>query len=417
MNDLIRLFRKAVTNSMDKRGFPAVVGKADGTVLWVDHNGITHRDKVWVRVGNHLSRDYIVAKCQDVPPTAGLPVRVDNVNGHPTIVGIDQLPATQFSENLPISSVGPHGWLHDRLGSDPIYITGLQYMPLMARPTVPASLSVIVGGGAFIWGGKLKIFEEESISLSSYVPASSGVTHFVIVALDRSTNAAAVIDGSDITGTNDALGLGSDTIPAADIEAVAIDKKYIPLAVVRLVTGQSSVTAIDIKQDVRPLGTAIRTGVLQLDSSNAILPTTSPCGTSQAETATNDVNYSTLDFDQTAVEYAEWSVFMPEDWDGGGVIFDFVWFAAAGVAAETVQMKLEARGYADGDSNDGAWGTVVAVDDALTAVDTIHTSPESSAVTIGGSGDLVKFRLWRDTGNDDLAGDAKIISVRVKYTK
>lgn len=60
------------------------------------------------------------------------------------------------------------------------------------------------------------------------------------------------------------------------------------------------------------------------------------------------------------------------------------------------------------------------VSDALIAADEVHITAESGAVTLAGGpagGELVQFRLYRDAVNDTLAQDARLLGVKVYYTR
>ena len=50
----------------------------------------------------------------------------------------------------------------------------------------------------------------------------------------------------------------------------------------------------------------------------------------------------------------------------------------------------------------------------------IHYSSESGAVTLAGTpvaGEFVQFRAWRDATNDTQDDDAKLLGLKVYYTK
>ncbi len=158
---------------------------------------------------------------------------------------------------------------------------------------------------------------------------------------------------------------------------------------------------------------------LILTAFNGWPSTTNGCAAlAKVEHGTNDVDIQSLDFDQTTQEHAQWFEWMPDKWDAGTVTFQVVWTAAAGVAAETVEWNLEGRAYADDDPIDAAWGTAVEVSDALIATGDMHISAVSAAVTLAGTpvaGEPVQFRVFRDIA-DNLAGDAKLLGVKVFYT-
>jgi hypothetical protein len=148
--------------------------------------------------------------------------------------------------------------------------------------------------------------------------------------------------------------------------------------------------------------------------------TTNGCAApARNEYATNDVDLYSADFDQTSIEYAQFTYWMPANWNASTVTFAVAWTASAGTAAQTVEWNLEARAYANDDAIDQAWGTAVEVSDALLATNDMHYTSTSSAVTIAGTpsaGELVQFRVWRDATNDTLAADAKLLGIKVNYT-
>lgn len=145
--------------------------------------------------------------------------------------------------------------------------------------------------------------------------------------------------------------------------------------------------------------------------------TTAGCAAlAQVESATNDVNYKTLDFDATSQEYANFSLIMPTTWvTSGDLTFQVYWMAAGGSVSETVQWELSARSYGDGISFDGAWSTPVAVSDTLIGTDLIHISAESTDMTPAStlsSPRLIQFRISRNPA-DNLAADAKLLAIRL----
>ena len=248
MGGLRQQFFNAVARAIDQRGKPATLGTADGVLYWTDPSGATQRTKVWAQVGEEASRQAVVVDCLSVSPQIGLPVRVDYLNGVLTVVDVDSKRAVAFSGNRPGAKVGAHSWLHSRLGPDPLYIEGLQYLPLLVTPNDTPDLTVKVQGGAYSWSG-LQVFDTAvSGSLSSYVPGSG--YHFVIVCLDRANDQIVIVDGSDVSNSSDAM-FGTATVTASDIEAVSISAAYLPLAAVLLYAGQTQIKARDIVRDLR----------------------------------------------------------------------------------------------------------------------------------------------------------------------
>lgn len=147
--------------------------------------------------------------------------------------------------------------------------------------------------------------------------------------------------------------------------------------------------------------------------------TTIGCGgPTKVEAGTNDIDYWALEFDTTTEERAFWVVQMPDNYDGSTITAVFVWTNAGGASTQTVRWGIKARAYADSDAIDQAYGTEVTVDDTWLAQGDIHVSAATSAITIGGSpagGQLVVFNVGRKVANDDMAGDARLLMVKIEY--
>lgn len=136
------------------------------------------------------------------------------------------------------------------------------------------------------------------------------------------------------------------------------------------------------------------------------------------EAGTNDIDYDVLDFDASSDESAYANFQMPDSWDGGAIQFRYTWTNAGGGSAETVEFELAGRALADDDAIDQAVGTAVAVSDTWIAQGDIHTSAWSSDVTLAGgpaAGELVHIEITRDVSDDNLTGDARLISVQLRF--
>lgn len=133
------------------------------------------------------------------------------------------------------------------------------------------------------------------------------------------------------------------------------------------------------------------------------------------ELATNDVMVDSFDFDQTTSEGVQFSWWPEKAWDRGTVTAIFSWTAAAG--AGTVSFTLAGLARSNDDALDTAFGTAQTATDTLLATDDEHHSPETPAVTIGGTpaeDDRVIFQVTRDV-SDTLNADAKLIAVKLIY--
>ncbi len=126
-----------------------------------------------------------------------------------------------------------------------------------------------------------------------------------------------------------------------------------------------------------------------------------------------------MDFDQTTNEYAQWNVAMPSDWDAGTVNAVFYWTVAAG-AAGTVIWYFQGIAYGDDDPIDVAWGAAQGVTDNWLANDDEHITGTTASVTVAGTpaaSEDVQFRCYRDAASDTMADDARLIKIRVTFTR
>jgi hypothetical protein len=124
-----------------------------------------------------------------------------------------------------------------------------------------------------------------------------------------------------------------------------------------------------------------------------------------------------LDFDKDADEFAQFSVAMPKSWDGGNITFTVYWI---GLAATTgVAWGLQVKALNDNEDINVAYGTAVVVtDDAQGGATDLLISPTSGTIACSGAaGDLLFCQIFRDVsdGNDDMAGDARLVGVKIHY--
>lgn len=140
--------------------------------------------------------------------------------------------------------------------------------------------------------------------------------------------------------------------------------------------------------------------------------------------ATNKQDIRTLDFDKDAIEYAQSVGFrMPSDYDGGTFTFKIDWKHAATTTNFKVAWAVDAICYANDDAIDAAWGTAVQVNDTGGTTSDWYTTPESGAVTPGGTPAAscpIIIRVQRvatDGTNDTLAIDAGLIGIQITYTR
>jgi hypothetical protein len=137
--------------------------------------------------------------------------------------------------------------------------------------------------------------------------------------------------------------------------------------------------------------------------------------------AANQPDIVTLDFDPTTQEYAQFSVVLPEKWDGGTLTFRPHWSHAATTTNFGVTWDLQAVAVPNDGAIAVAFGTAQTSTDTGGTTDDLYNGPESSAITVAGSpagGAMVFFRLSRVTGDggDTMAIDARLHGITVYVT-
>lgn len=151
--------------------------------------------------------------------------------------------------------------------------------------------------------------------------------------------------------------------------------------------------------------------------------TTGMANNVKVESATNKENVFMLDAADSASKlYAEATIAMPSDWDGGTVTAAFYWLAA-GVSTNSVVWGCQGRSFGDLETLDQAFGTAAEVTDAHSATaNQVQISSATAAITLAGTpaaGELVQFRVYRDSANvsDTLAATARLLGVMINYTR
>ena len=138
------------------------------------------------------------------------------------------------------------------------------------------------------------------------------------------------------------------------------------------------------------------------------------------EMATNRQSVKTLDFDRNIQENAEWTLIMPDNYDGGEIYAIFYWMAND-TSGNIVIWGLQGRSYSDGESLDQGWGASREVaDNNGGKANQVRITRASDPVRFGGTpsgGELVQCRVFRKAGDagDTLGTDAKLIAVKLEY--
>jgi hypothetical protein len=138
-------------------------------------------------------------------------------------------------------------------------------------------------------------------------------------------------------------------------------------------------------------------------------------------TSANQPDISSLDFDATTAEYAQFWVRMPKNWNEGTITAQFYWSHAATTTNFGVRWGIQGVAVSDDDTIGVAYGTAQEVTDTGGTTNDLYVSSATSAITIAGTpaaGDMCAFRVYRDPVNagDTMAIDARLHGVAIFYT-
>jgi hypothetical protein len=138
-------------------------------------------------------------------------------------------------------------------------------------------------------------------------------------------------------------------------------------------------------------------------------------------TATNAVNFYSINFADASQTFANWAMPMPSDYNGGTITAVFYWMSN-NASTNSVVWGFQGRAYADSDAIDQAFGTAQTVTDANNATRDVNISAATAAITLGGTpaaSNFVQFRCYRDgaAGGDTLAATAELLAIRITYTR
>lgn len=159
-------------------------------------------------------------------------------------------------------------------------------------------------------------------------------------------------------------------------------------------------------------------------SAGAIWPATTngAAALEKKEYTTNDLDLQVLAFDKDSDEYGQFTIILPDDWDGGTLTAKIYWSCASGDggADETVCWTIQGRSIGNDEAIDQAWGTAQSVSDTWLADDKLHISDATSAITLAGTpaaGEYVQFRISRDVSEDTLGGDAILLGIKLTFSR
>jgi hypothetical protein len=137
--------------------------------------------------------------------------------------------------------------------------------------------------------------------------------------------------------------------------------------------------------------------------------------------ASDQPDLATLDFDPASQEYAQFSIVLPKKWNEGTITFRAHWSHPSTTTDFGVAFDLQAVAVSDADPIGSTFGSSQVVVDTGGTADSLYSSPESSAITVGGTPaaeDMVFFRVSRPVANggDTMAVDARLHGITVYLT-
>jgi hypothetical protein len=217
-------------------------------------------------------------------------------------------------------------------------------------------------------------------------------------------SSAGIVTFKDDILLKDACTIGTATTAGAI--SIAAD------GTVNLATAGATVNSVAIK--------TVGKETIYIPASAMYPTTTNGCeALAQVETTAQQPEFKVLDFDKDSDEHAQFTVAFPKSWNAGTITFRAFWI---GIAATTgCAWALQGKSVADNTESVAAFGTAIVVqDDSQGDATETLVSAESGAVTIAGAADntLTYFQIFRDVsdGNDDMAGDARLLGVQLFFT-
>ena len=152
----------------------------------------------------------------------------------------------------------------------------------------------------------------------------------------------------------------------------------------------------------------------------AMAPTTSfGCADIARVELSNGPEITTLDFDASTDENAQFTVCFPKSWNEGTITFQAFW-TVTGTNTGTVAWGLQGVSIADDVSINTAFGTnVVATAKAFSGTSNDMTvSAVSGAVTVASAAvdTQTYFQVMRDVSADDQSGDARLLGIKLFFT-
>jgi len=263
---------------------------------------------------------------------------------------------------------------------------------------------------------------KELLTPTDAVLSVAGLTGAITASGLRS--ALNLVIGTDVQAKSDLLtaiaGLGANGLVARTASGTAA---------ARTITGTTNEITITNGDGVSGNPTASLPAVAKPYGKHAVpIPagamkarTTNGAASGTVEMTTNKNMVTTLDFDASTQEFAQFSIFMPKSWDETTITFVPHWSHAATSTNFGVVWQLHAVAVSNDDSLDVAFGTAQTSTDTGGTTNDFYSGPESSAITIAGTpaeNDMVMFQIARvpTNGSDTMAIDARLHGITLYIT-
>jgi len=124
-----------------------------------------------------------------------------------------------------------------------------------------------------------------------------------------------------------------------------------------------------------------------------------------------------MDFANSVTTNCDWTIMMPDNYDGGTLDVEFVWTTGTSGSGD-VTWGIEGFAVGNGGTLDYAQSGATEVIDTFIAMNDVHIST-AGTLTLENSpsgGDIVQIRVYRKGASDTFTKTAKLIAVRLKYS-
>lgn len=140
---------------------------------------------------------------------------------------------------------------------------------------------------------------------------------------------------------------------------------------------------------------------------------------SSTETTALRPDVNSLAFATAADDFAQAQIAFSTAWNLGTITYQVYWSHPSTTTNFDVLWAFECVSVGNDDTIDVVYGTVVTLGDTGGTTEDLYVSPESAAVTCGGTpadGDITFFQIYRDVSGDAMAVDAELHGVKIFFT-